>query len=34
MVYGENYERIAALKSEYDPTNLFRETSNVPPTDA
>ena len=33
MVYGENYERIAALKSEYDPSNLFRETSNVPPAD-
>ena len=31
MVYGENYERIADLKSEYDPTNLFTETSNVPP---
>ena len=31
LVYGDNYERIADLKSEYDPTNLFTETSNVPP---
>src|ERR1700730_15910168 len=30
--YGENYPRLAALKSKYDPTNIFRLNQNVPPT--
>jgi FAD/FMN-containing dehydrogenase len=30
--YGENYERLVALKDEYDPTNLFRINQNVRPT--
>ena len=30
--YGGNYERLAALKREYDPANLFRLTQNVKPT--
>jgi FAD/FMN-containing dehydrogenase len=30
--YGENYPRLAALKSKYDPTNMFRLNQNVPPT--
>lgn len=29
--YGENYERLAAIKSKYDPTNLFRLNQNVRP---
>lgn len=30
--YGSNYERLAALKTEYDPTNLFRFNQNVKPS--
>jgi FAD/FMN-containing dehydrogenase len=30
--YGENYERLVALKDEYDPTNFFRMNQNVRPT--
>jgi FAD/FMN-containing dehydrogenase len=30
--YGENYERLVALKNEYDPTNLFRMNQNIKPT--
>lgn len=30
--FGENYERLAALKAEYDPTNLFRVNQNVKPS--
>ena len=29
--FGENYERLAALKSEHDPGNLFRVNQNVKP---
>jgi hypothetical protein len=29
--YGPNYERLAAVKSVYDPTNLFRHNHNIPP---
>lgn len=29
--YGENYERLVALKNELDPTNLFRMNQNVRP---
>jgi Berberine and berberine like len=29
--YGPNYERLAALKKKYDPSNFFRFNQNVPP---
>jgi FAD/FMN-containing dehydrogenase len=30
--YGGNYERLVALKNQYDPTNRFRLNPNIPPT--
>ena len=30
--YRENYDRLVALKNEYDPGNLFRMNQNVEPT--
>lgn len=29
--YGENYDRLAEVKAEYDPENVFRTTQNVKP---
>lgn len=33
QAYGPNYERLVAIKSVYDPTNLFRHDHNIPPRD-
>jgi len=30
--YGENYDRLVALKNKYDPTNLFGVNQNIGPT--
>jgi FAD/FMN-containing dehydrogenase len=30
--FGENFERLVALKNKYDPTNLFRLNQNIKPT--
>ena len=30
--FGANYDRLAALKETWDPTNLFRHTQNIKPT--
>ncbi|MBA3490624.1 MAG: FAD-binding oxidoreductase [Rubrobacteraceae bacterium] len=30
--HGKNYERLVALKTKYDPTNLFRLNHNIKPT--
>jgi FAD/FMN-containing dehydrogenase len=29
--YGDNYERLAKLKTKFDPTNFFRMNNNSPP---
>jgi FAD/FMN-containing dehydrogenase len=29
--YGPNYDRLAALKNKYDPTNFFTANQNVKP---
>jgi FAD/FMN-containing dehydrogenase len=31
--YGANYDRLTALKTKYDPDNLFRMNINIPPAD-
>jgi FAD/FMN-containing dehydrogenase len=31
--YGDNYERLVALKNKYDPTNFFRLNANIEPTE-
>jgi FAD/FMN-containing dehydrogenase len=29
--YGANYDRLKILKKKYDPSNLFRQNSNIDP---
>ena len=29
--YGQNYERLAAIKRKYDPGNLFKVNHNIAP---
>ena len=29
--YGDNYEKLAAIKAKYDPNNLFRVNQNIKP---
>jgi FAD/FMN-containing dehydrogenase len=31
--YGDNYERLVAIKTKYDPTNFFRLNNNIVPND-
>jgi FAD/FMN-containing dehydrogenase len=31
--YGDNYERLVAIKDKFDPNNLFRVNQNIKPTD-
>jgi FAD/FMN-containing dehydrogenase len=31
QAYGANYQRLKGLKKRYDPTNLFRQNSNIRP---
>jgi FAD/FMN-containing dehydrogenase len=30
--YGDNYDRLVAIKNKYDPTNLFQVNQNIKPT--
>ncbi|SEV89016.1 FAD-binding oxidoreductase [Natrinema salifodinae] len=34
LAYGENYDRLVELKTEYDPENLFRMNQNIEPAPA
>jgi hypothetical protein len=30
--YGDNYDRLVALKNKYDPANFFRLNANIQPS--
>ena len=34
QAHGPNYDRLVALKTKYDPTNLFRHNQNIKPLHA
>jgi FAD/FMN-containing dehydrogenase len=29
--FGSNYTRLRHIKTQYDPSNLFRQNANIPP---
>ncbi|WP_394350865.1 BBE domain-containing protein [Halobacterium sp. CBA1126] len=34
QVYGSSYDRLADVKNQYDPENVFQQNVNIDPRDA